>query len=409
MKEQNDMRFDCKIGLEKESLRVNAEGRLAQTPHPFPNDERIDRDFCENQIEIITRPTDSPKEAYREIKMLHRYVIGELKSRGEYLWLFSNPPYIENDEEIPIAHYTGPLVYKEEYRRYLAQKYGKRKMLYSGIHFNFSFDDNLLQTWFAQSGAETFRFFKDTLYLHVAKWAVSYSWLIVYLTAASPLLDPSFFEKDAQQHQDRYASPRCSEIGYRNFFLPILDYAGLDGYVQSIEACVERKEIVVPSELYYPVRLKPRGANSLADLQREGVNHIELRMLDLNPLSDAGIFEEDLYFLHLLLLWFAQKEDFDFTAPMQKAAIEKMYRAALFDDLEIKMEAAAVLHEMQAYFGDGLPEDYRRSLAHQIEKVTVPGMRYAETIRDRFGEDYIKKGLELSKQAANTDCSFPME
>lgn len=83
MKEQNDMRFDCKIGLEKESLRVNAEGRLAQTPHPFPNDERIDRDFCENQIEIIMRPTDSPKEAYREIKMLHRYVIDELKSRGE--------------------------------------------------------------------------------------------------------------------------------------------------------------------------------------------------------------------------------------------------------------------------------------------------------------------------------------
>ena len=40
------------IGLEKESLRVTGDGFFAQTPHPFPGDENITRDFSENQIEI---------------------------------------------------------------------------------------------------------------------------------------------------------------------------------------------------------------------------------------------------------------------------------------------------------------------------------------------------------------------
>ncbi|MBQ9600041.1 MAG: glutathione synthase, partial [Clostridia bacterium] len=40
-------------GLERETLRVGEDGKLAQTAHPF-DDKRLDRDFCENQLEIIT-------------------------------------------------------------------------------------------------------------------------------------------------------------------------------------------------------------------------------------------------------------------------------------------------------------------------------------------------------------------
>lgn len=57
-------------------------------------------------------------------------------------------------------------------------------------------------------------------------------------------------------------------------------------------------------ELYYPVRLKPKGENSLANL-KQGVDHIELRMLDLNPFSPVGISKEDLDFLQLFLFYLA--------------------------------------------------------------------------------------------------------
>ena len=46
--------FDGYFGLERETLRVDINGRLAQSPHPFGDNEHITRDFCENQIEIVT-------------------------------------------------------------------------------------------------------------------------------------------------------------------------------------------------------------------------------------------------------------------------------------------------------------------------------------------------------------------
>ena len=52
----------AEFGIERESLRVNTDGRLAQTPHPFERHKNIDRDFCENQIEIIGDVFTNPKQ-----------------------------------------------------------------------------------------------------------------------------------------------------------------------------------------------------------------------------------------------------------------------------------------------------------------------------------------------------------
>ena len=51
------------FGLERETLRVNAAGGMAQTPHPFPDDLHIVKDFCENQAEINTGVHDSAQGA----------------------------------------------------------------------------------------------------------------------------------------------------------------------------------------------------------------------------------------------------------------------------------------------------------------------------------------------------------
>ena len=52
------------FGLEKESLRVTPQGYLAHTRHPFMNDPNMERDFCENQTELITNVTDSVEEVW---------------------------------------------------------------------------------------------------------------------------------------------------------------------------------------------------------------------------------------------------------------------------------------------------------------------------------------------------------
>ena len=57
-----------------------------------------------------------------------------LEQKGEYLWLYSNPPYFESEDEIPVARFSGEKSYKSEYRINLERRYGKRLMLYIGFY-----------------------------------------------------------------------------------------------------------------------------------------------------------------------------------------------------------------------------------------------------------------------------------
>ena len=187
------------FGLEKESLRVTPQGFLAHTKHPFPDNPRIERDFCENQVELITGAADSTEKAWQELKDLQKQAastLAHLKTGKELLWPCSNPPYVRGAKDISIASYQGKLQGKTAYREYLAAKYGKKKMLFSGIHFNFSFSEAFLEEGYRQSHYADMQEYKDAVYLELAKKVTRYSWLIVYLTAASPVMDGSFFQDE---------------------------------------------------------------------------------------------------------------------------------------------------------------------------------------------------------------------
>ena len=76
--------LDCNIGLEKESLRITTDGRMAQTPHPFdPDDPRITRDFCENQTEINTSVFSTAHEAVASLDEITGRIQRTLASQPE--------------------------------------------------------------------------------------------------------------------------------------------------------------------------------------------------------------------------------------------------------------------------------------------------------------------------------------
>lgn len=121
------------FGIEKESLRVNTDGFLSHTPHPFEHNPHIDRDFCENQVEIVTDVFDDTSSVFNQLSALHNTVVQKLKcleTGSEILWLFSNPPYVKGESDIPIASFKGSLKGKKIYRKYLAEKYGKKKCFF---------------------------------------------------------------------------------------------------------------------------------------------------------------------------------------------------------------------------------------------------------------------------------------
>ena len=160
-----------KIGLEKEGLRITGSGFMAQTRDPFVDVPCIVRDFCENQTEINTPVQDSVHDAMECLDQCTKRIRKTLRSlpEPELLWPFSNPPYIRQEADIPVAQYEGEQRHKTEYRNYLAERYGKYKMTFSGIHFNYSFSDELLRAEYeVRREACSYQEFKNAFYVSLA-------------------------------------------------------------------------------------------------------------------------------------------------------------------------------------------------------------------------------------------------
>ena len=347
--------FEGNFGLEREALRVTEDGRMAQTPHPFPPDHpRIVRDFCENQTEINTSVHPTAEAAVAELQEVDAAIRAAIAPQGERLWTNSNPPPIVDESEVAPARFTGALAGKSKYRAYLAGKYGKRLMAYCGIHVNFSFAERLVSA----AGVD-----RDEFYLHVASQCIKWGWVIVALTAASPA--------------GQYASVRCSEKGYWNRFVPILDFSSVRTYAKSIARYVQDGLLIAPSELYYPVRLKPRGPNSLLSLVERGIDHIEIRCVDLNPLTGGLVDARDIEFVRLFLLWCAAQKREALSVEKQKESVAAFKAAARIDFDWTSV--GEVLERMDEFFAGsaGWPPSVQRVLAFEAEKVYHPGNRYA--------------------------------
>ena len=412
--------FDGNFGLEREALRVTADGHMAHTPHPFPADhQRIVRDFCENQTEINTRVWSTAEEAVTELEALNGDILRVLGNGewgtgngergtgdGEVLWPFSNPPPLRGEEDVVPAKFVGAQSGKSSYRDYLAAKYGRYLMTYCGIHVNFSFGDRLLE-----AGRVALPRDRDALYLHVAAGSVLWGWIVVALTAASPVADSSLFllAGGGDDVFTGFASVRCGDLGYWNHFTPVNDFSSVDAYANAIRGYVKRGQIAAPSELYYPVRLKPRGANRLETLVAKGIDHIELRCVDLNPLVGGLVDVRDIKFIQLFFLWCAGRPPARLTERDQAQAVRNFKNAARYDlnlarislpdgtSASVREIGLRLLSSMSRFFAD-FPQEVADIIAFEREKLEHPERRYAEQVRERFGGTFAQKGLAFAKK-----------
>ena len=414
--------LDGCFGLEKESLRITGDGHFSHTPHPFPGDSHIVRDFCENQIEINTGVHSSPEGAVAELEEHTRQVEEKLQAmpEKEYLWPFSNPPYIKNELDIPIAQYEGELAEKTAYREHLSRRYGRYKMTFSGIHVNFSFTEDLLKKDYELHLADqpvdseySFKDYKNDLYLALVKRLSVYGWILIPINAASPLLDSSFMEKGVYDG-DIYtgmSSVRCSEMGYWNEFTPIFNYENVEKYTDSIRRYVDDGTLRAATELYFPVRLKPPGANSLEALREKGADHIELRMFDLNPLEETGIDVRDIKFAHLLIIWLACTPAENITLNDQVHAVQNFKNASRYDLKTVYMydetgdsysfvtAAKLIIERMRMFFRPlGIPVN--DILDYEYAKFENSENRYSRKVRKLYSNSFVQKGLELVKSRA---------
>ena len=121
---------NARTGLEKESLRVNSSGRLAQTDHPAVLGSTlthpwITTDYAESLLELITPPQERAAQSLDFLLNIETFVYQHLND--ELLWTTSMPCVLAGEDDIRIAEYGSSNAgrMKHVYRQGLAWRYGK--------------------------------------------------------------------------------------------------------------------------------------------------------------------------------------------------------------------------------------------------------------------------------------------
>ena len=322
-------------GIEREMLRIDKDGNLSFNPHPriFGDKNKnpyITTDFSESQIEVITPTFKDLKELYQFTNALYDIVATEIGD--EYLWPQSMPCAISKNKKIPIADFGTEDKDATIYREKLLEKYGGKKQLISGIHFNFSFTEDFLRKIYNISNTNvSYKEFKNTVYLKISRSYIKYNWLLIYILGGTAAVHKSYvcdcFKNLKQLSKDSFSndgalSYRNGECGYKNKIDLFPSYDSVDDYIGSIQSFIDDKIIDTYKELYSPVRLKAKdNTNLFESLMNDGINYIEYRSIDINPLEKGGIALNDLYFLQIFILFSLLDED-NYCEGWQKEALE---------------------------------------------------------------------------------------
>jgi glutamate--cysteine ligase len=348
-------------GLEKESLRVTRDGRLAQTPHPaalgsaltHPN---ITTDYSEALLEFVTSPFADVKQTLASLSEIHAFVYRHLGE--EMLWATSMPCGLEGDASIPIARYGSSNVgmMKHVYRRGLGWRYGRTMQAISGVHFNYSFPETLWPVLRElEHDARPLRDFRDDWYFRCLRNFQRLGWLVPYLFGASPAMcksflqgrDLGFAEFDAHSYYEPWGtSLRLSDIGYKNDNQARIGvtYNSLADYVDTLTRAIttpapeyERIGVKVDgewrqlnanilqieNEFYGSIRPKQPidpGERATLALKRRGVMYLEVRALDVNAYDPTGADAPALRFIEALLA-LCLLSDSPATTPEEQAAL----------------------------------------------------------------------------------------
>ncbi|NRA41173.1 MAG: glutamate--cysteine ligase [Pseudomonadales bacterium] len=334
-------------GIEKESLRINPQGQLAMTDHPFHLGSalchpKITTDYSEALLEFITPVHQSIGETLHALADVHSYSYQTLAKQDELIWTNSMPCALVREQAIPVAHYGSSNVAKMKkiYRLGLGVRYSRMMQTIAGVHYNFSLSEKFWANFYSmQNSDRPLDQFKTEKYFGLIRNFRRLAPLFVYLFGASPALSKSFLQGQSHQLQqydaetcfNPYAtSLRMSDLGYQSTAQEALFvcYNNLESYISTLKRGINTSYadyekiglkdqhqqyqqlnnalLQIENEFYSiirPKRVAASGEAPLNALARGGVEYIEIRCIDVNPFKPLGIDEHCLRFLDLLLLF----------------------------------------------------------------------------------------------------------
>ena len=453
-------------GYEKECLRVDADGHLAQTPHPPTLGSKlthpwITTDYSEALLEFITPPTKDPAAPLQVLRDIHRYTVPRLGD--ETLWASSMPCLLGDDSNIPLADYgsSNKAKFKYVYREGLGLRYGRQMQTIAGVHYNWSLPDEF---WSALHGCcespDTMRDFTSTRYFGLIRNFLRYGWLVPYLFGASPAICQSFLRGRKADLQELvpgtlygpYAtSLRMSDLGYQNSAQSNLNvsFNSLAEYTQALDLAIRTPDpyyqqigvrdgahwkqlnanlLQIENEFYASMRPKRVGRDRPAKaLRLQGVEYIEMRLFDLNPMVDIGITPEQGSFADMLLLMCLFRDSPPISAREQGENDENKRRVVTRGrqpDLHLlvhnrEQPLRALAHELfdeMAPFTEMLDaayggERYARAMALLRQRIDHPELCPSAEVLEAASEHggFFKYGMAISQQHKQSLLAQPLE
>ena len=437
-------------GVERESLRINPNGSLAQTSHyrelgSALTHRFITTDFAESLLEFITPPEMDSRTTLAQLSDTHKFTMQHMGI--ERLWPMSMPCYIRGEDDIQLAYYGESNVgrMKTLYRKGLKNRYGSMMQTISGIHFNFSLPDDFWQEYLPQVKDEkATRDATSAAYFSILRNYRRYCWLLPYLYGASPTMCASFLG-DREHNLDfqkmgkgtlfmpYVTSLRMSDLGYTNDAQSGLQicYNHIDTYVDLLRQATNTPSpqyakfagkvdgeyqqlngniLQIENELYSPIRPKQptisleKPTDALAD---RGVSYVEVRVLDVNPFSPVGITLEQMRFLDVFLLYCLVKPSPQFDTDSFEHAGENMEKVVLEgrnpalklnrdgENILLSEWGGKILDEMveiaQILDKANNTTEYTQALAHERKAINDPSL----TISGRILHELMGNGKEL--------------
>ena len=417
-------------GVEKESLRVSAEGYLSQASHPAAlgsalTNSFITTDFSEALLEFVTPAYVHTWETLRILCDIHQFTYERLGE--ELLWVGSMPCRIPEERAIPLAQYGTSNVgrMKTIYRNGLGYRYGRNMQTIAGVHFNYSLPDAFWPQYRDLEGfAGSTDAFRSACYLDLTRNFRRFGWLVLYLFGASPAMCKSFARGggldmptlDGETYYEPFGtSLRMSDLGYSNDTQSRINISlnDLDQYIVDLSSAIRTPEpeyekigtkvdgeyrqlsvnqLQIENEYYSPIRPK-RVANSgerpTAALRRGGIEYVEIRSLDINIFDPVGINQNAMRFMEAFLVYCMLQDSPKF----DQAAWEEVHRnhtqaavrgrdpdfRLVRDGKQISLGdwAGEIISDVQAIAeqidrGDG-GQDYSHAVRAQAELVQNPG------------------------------------
>jgi len=334
-------------GIEKESLRITPQGKLAQSPHPQGLGsalchKSITTDYSEALLEFITPVSNSIEDTMRTLEDIHSLVYQEMGE--DILWSTSMPCIVTGDDSIPVAQYGSSNVaqMKTAYRYGLGHRYGRLMQAIAGIHYNWSMPQRYWdESWKEAGSPGNLSDYISNRYLGLIRNFKRYSWLLIYLFGASPAVCASFlrgrddhqlqpFDDTAKSlHLPYGTSLRMGDLGYNSDAQKDLSicYNSLENYVDTLRTAILQPHaayqdipagdngdyqqlsdslLQIENEFYSPIRPKrvaQSGETALSALVRAGIEYIEVRCIDVSPFHPLGMDEEQIRFMDTFLLF----------------------------------------------------------------------------------------------------------